>query len=101
MRIPRGPLLRFASYKRRRRRRCKSEVTIPKRASATAASLQGRLRATIEGEGGGEKASNTGARERNLSRRVLRDAQTTNDALWSSRMQPPRVDSMMRKGSEY
>jgi hypothetical protein len=50
--------------------------------------------------GGGGKANNTGPRERNLSRRVLRDAQTTNDALWSCRMQPLRVDSMMGKGSE-
>jgi hypothetical protein len=36
---------RFGELRARRRRRSKSESTIPKRASATAASLQGRLRA--------------------------------------------------------
>jgi hypothetical protein len=40
---------------------------MPERASAAAASLQGRLRARIRRGGGGGKARNTGAWERNLS----------------------------------
>jgi hypothetical protein len=43
-----------------RRRRSKSELSIPKRASATATSLQGRLRANTRRGGGGVKARNTG-----------------------------------------
>jgi hypothetical protein len=42
-----------------RRRRSKSELTIPERASAAAASLQGRLRANHRRGGGGGKARNT------------------------------------------
>jgi hypothetical protein len=52
---------------RRRSRRSKSELTIPKRASATATSLQGRLRVSKRRGGGGGKARNIGVRERNLS----------------------------------
>jgi hypothetical protein len=51
----------------RRRKRSTSESTIPKRASAAAASLQGRLRANSRTGGGGGTARNTGARKRNLS----------------------------------
>jgi hypothetical protein len=50
-----------------RRRRSKLELTIPERASAAAASLQGRLRENNRRGGGGRKARNTRSRERNLS----------------------------------
>jgi hypothetical protein len=49
------------------RRRSKLVLTIPERASAAAASLQGRLRATNRRGGGGGEARNTGAKERNCS----------------------------------
>jgi hypothetical protein len=51
----------------KRTRKSKPELTIPKRASATAGSLHGRFRANNRrGEGGG-KARNTRARERNFN----------------------------------
>jgi hypothetical protein len=55
----------------RRRRRSKSELTIPKRASAD--SLKGRLRANNWRGGGGGEARNTGVRERNLSITITHD----------------------------
>jgi hypothetical protein len=55
------------------RRRSELEVTIPKRASATAASLLGRSRANNRRGGGGGKARNTGVRERNLSVTIARN----------------------------
>jgi hypothetical protein len=62
---PRRYNLMITTWRRRRRR--KSVLTVPKRASAAAASLQGRLRANDMRGGGGGKARNTGARERNCS----------------------------------
>jgi hypothetical protein len=53
-------------HHRVQRRRSKSEITIPNRASATDASLQGTLRANKRRGGGEAKARNTAARERNL-----------------------------------
>jgi hypothetical protein len=47
-------------------RRCKSDLTIPKRASALAASLRVRLIANNRKGGGGGKARNTGARNKHL-----------------------------------
>jgi hypothetical protein len=49
------------------RRRNKSELTIPKRASAATASLQGWLRANNRRGGEGGKARNPGAHKRKLS----------------------------------
>jgi hypothetical protein len=50
-----------------RRRRCKSVLTIPERASTSAASLWDRLTANNRMGGGGVKARNIPAQERNLS----------------------------------
>jgi hypothetical protein len=58
-------------------RRSKSELTTAKRASATAASLQGRLRANKRRGGGGGKARNTYAQERNFSITITQNHSST------------------------
>jgi hypothetical protein len=55
------------------RKKKQSVQTIPKRASAAAASLQGRLRANNRRGIGGGKARNTGAQKRKPSITITRN----------------------------
>jgi hypothetical protein len=71
------------------RRRSKSELIISKRASATAASLQVRLRANNRRAGGGGKARNTGARERNLSITITQNQSSTVRETWKGENKRP------------
>jgi hypothetical protein len=59
-----------------RKRRSKSELTIPKRALAMA-SLQGTMRATNRWGGVGGKARTTGVRERSLSITITQNQNST------------------------